>query len=302
VVRILRAWVCLVGPGAGSVTARSSSLKNILVPVEDHDKMQVVLATACQAGRLFSGRIEGIALGPDTGDLIAADFAIAGSIFDEKTRRVLVEQARRIFDTAMTAENVAPSQNDVDRCSYAWSGSEMSTDSGIGAYARLFDLIVVGRPGAGRGDPRRATLESVLFDSGRPILIAPPKPTQTLGKTIVISWNRSTETARSVAFAMPFLKRAERITVLGVSGAVVPGPSAALLARALQRHGLPVDTVEIDSGSKNAGKVILEQAAALGGDLLIKGGYTQSRLRQMIFGGPTNEILANAELPVFMAH
>ncbi|MBT3932045.1 MAG: universal stress protein, partial [Rhodospirillaceae bacterium] len=38
------------------------------------------------------------------------------------------------------------------------------------------------------------------------------------------------------------------------------------------------------------------------GDLLIKGGYTQSRLRQMIFGGATSQILANAEIPVLMAH
>jgi len=40
----------------------------------------------------------------------------------------------------------------------------------------------------------------------------------------------------------------------------------------------------------------------VGGDLLIKGGYTQSRLRQMIFGGATSQILAHAEIPVLMAH
>ena len=36
--------------------------------------------------------------------------------------------------------------------------------------------------------------------------------------------------------------------------------------------------------------------------LLVKGAFTQSRLRQMIFGGTTSHILANAELPVLMAH
>jgi nucleotide-binding universal stress UspA family protein len=34
----------------------------------------------------------------------------------------------------------------------------------------------------------------------------------------------------------------------------------------------------------------------------LKGAYTQSRLRQMIFGGPTQHILEHAELPVLMAH
>ena len=48
--------------------------------------------------------------------------------------------------------------------------------------------------------------------------------------------------------------------------------------------------------------VPLAEATAVGADLLIKGAYTQSRLRQMIFGGATSHILANAMLPVFMAH
>jgi len=48
--------------------------------------------------------------------------------------------------------------------------------------------------------------------------------------------------------------------------------------------------------------VILTRARELGCDLLIKGAYTQSRIRQMIFGGTTRHILANAQLPVLMAH
>jgi nucleotide-binding universal stress UspA family protein len=48
--------------------------------------------------------------------------------------------------------------------------------------------------------------------------------------------------------------------------------------------------------------VILAEAANLGAGLLVKGAYTHSRLRQMIFGGATSHILAAAELPVLMAH
>ncbi|MDE2363009.1 MAG: universal stress protein [Hyphomicrobiales bacterium] len=277
-------------------------MKNILVPIEEHDSIGAVLETAWRFAQLFGGRIEGIALGPDTGDLIAADFAIAGSIFDEKTRRELVEHARRVFEDFMRAHNVPATAAGVSGPSYGWAGGDMSTDSGIGAYGRIADIVVIGRPGAGRGDPRRATLESVLFESGRPILIAPRKAPQRVGETVLIHWNRSTETARTVGFAMPILKRARRIVVLTVTGALSPGPSAEALAKSLQRHDLAVDVMNIDSGSRPAGKVVLEQCAANGVDLLVKGGYTQSRLRQMIFGGATSEILASAELPVFMAH
>jgi nucleotide-binding universal stress UspA family protein len=53
---------------------------------------------------------------------------------------------------------------------------------------------------------------------------------------------------------------------------------------------------------KSTGETILRVAKAEGCDLLVKGAFTQSRLRQMIFGGATSHILANAELPVLMAH
>jgi nucleotide-binding universal stress UspA family protein len=277
-------------------------LKNILVPVEDHGSLEQVFAMARLAGAQAGARIEGAALGPDTGDLIAADFAIAGSIFDDKTRREIVENARRAFETHMRAHNVPAADETTSGLSYAWAGGEMLNSAAIGAYGRLFDLIVVGRPGSGRSDPRLSTLEAVLFEAGRPLLIAPRKIGAALDGVIVISWNRSTETARTVAFAMPLLQRARRVVVLTVEGATTPGPGGELLARNLQRHGVAVDYKQVDQISKPAGRVILEEAGKLGADLLVKGGYTQSRLRQMIFGGATSEILAHAEMPVFMAH
>ena len=50
------------------------------------------------------------------------------------------------------------------------------------------------------------------------------------------------------------------------------------------------------------GEMFLAKAEELGCDLMIKGAYTQSRLRQMIFGGATSHILAKTNIPVFMSH
>ena len=54
-------------------------------------------------------------------------------------------------------------------------------------------------------------------------------------------------------------------------------------------------TIPADVAAANSGN-------AAGADLIVKGAYTQSRLRQMIFGGATSYILAESELPVIMAH
>jgi nucleotide-binding universal stress UspA family protein len=143
----------------------------------------------------------------------------------------------------------------------------------------------------------------VLFESGRPILIAPPAPPSKLGETIAIAWNGSTETARATAFAMPFLRQASRVIVITVEGSPLhEGPVGEQLARTLRMNGVPAEASTVKGERRSLGETLLKVSASLGVDLLVKGAYTQSRLRQMIFGGTTSHILAEATVPVFMAH
>ncbi len=95
---------------------------------------------------------------------------------------------------------------------------------------------------------------------------------------------------------------AQTVTVLSVEGWMRPGPGVEGVALHLRRNGIRATAVTVGPGSRSPGEVILDQAKALGCDLLVKGAYTQSRMRQMIFGGATRHILANATLPVLMAH
>jgi len=147
------------------------------------------------------------------------------------------------------------------------------------------------------------TLEAALFESGRPVLLAPPSPRPQMGTNVLIAWNCSTEQARATAFAMPLLERASRVVVLTVEGgAAVPGPTGQQLCRYLQLSGVPARSLTVSLDGRLTGEAVLVHANALGYDLLIKGAYTQSRLRQLVFGGTTRYILNNATLPVFMAH
>jgi nucleotide-binding universal stress UspA family protein len=74
------------------------------------------------------------------------------------------------------------------------------------------------------------------------------------------------------------------------------------MALNLRRHGVDADWKEEPARGRRTGAAILEEATRMGADVLIKGAYTQSRLRQMIFGGATSHILAESELPVLMAN
>ena len=203
----------------------------------------------------------------------------------------------------MATQSVPPRPEEPHGLCYGWHGDELVDDDVLGCRGRAFDLIVVSRAGSGRDEPRMATVESALFDSGRPVLIVPPSAAgATLGDTIVVSWNGSTETARAVSFAMPLLVRARRVVVLTVKGATVEGPSGEQIAATLRLHGVSATALTKEDERRSPGATILAQARELGADLLVKGAYTQSRLRQMIFGGATRYLLDHVTLPMLMAH
>jgi nucleotide-binding universal stress UspA family protein len=101
---------------------------------------------------------------------------------------------------------------------------------------------------------------------------------------------------------MPLLAQAKKVHILTIEAHNVEGPPAELLAEMLATQGIPVDVVHRLGKKRAAGHAYLEDAASLGGDLMIKGAYTQSRLRQIFFGGATAHILTKARMPVLMAN
>ena len=280
-----------------------TSMKSILVPVEDHDGMEPVLKLAVLVARRFSATIEGVPLGPDIAEMVAADFSMSGVIFDDRTRRAFLRDAGTTFEGFMDRAGV-PRRGDAEPLSpsFGWSGEALVSPSSIGEIGRAYDLVVVGRPGSASHQPRRSTLEAALFDSGRPLLIVPPKMPATCGDTVAIAWNGSSETARTLAFALPLLVRARDVAILAVPGLRLPGPAEADIARNLRRHGVPARVIPVAEEGRTPARAFLEAASVLGADLIVKGGYTQSRIRQMFFGSVTADILAQADLPVFMAH
>jgi nucleotide-binding universal stress UspA family protein len=278
-------------------------MKSILIPTEEHDAMPAVLEAARLVAKSFDSYMEGFAVRPAAGTYVAVEpvssLAISGA-FEHDAE--LATQARAQFVDFMRKSGVPEAKPDTAAYSYAWPRVEAEDDMFIGSHGRVFDLIALGRPGRAAQNPRMTPLEAALFDSGRPVLIVPAKAPTTLARNVLVAWNHSTEQARTNAFALPLLRLAEQVTVLTVEGGTTPGPSGEEAALHLRRNGVKATALTVKPGGRSTGEAILEHAAKQGCDLLVKGAYTQSRLRQMVFGGATRHILANAMLPVLMAH
>jgi nucleotide-binding universal stress UspA family protein len=278
-------------------------MKTILLPTEDHESMPAVLETARLIARRFDSYMEGFAVRPIASGFVAVDPVsnLTLPTTDEGDAEI-VKQARDAFEGFMRAHDVPQAQPGPAKYSCGWVRQAAEDDSFVGSYGRLFDLTVLGRPGRGPQHPRMLPLEAALFESGHPVLLVPRTAPKSLGQNVLIAWNGSTEQARTNKFALPFLREAEKVTVLTVQGGTVPGPSGEQAVDYLRRHAVPATAVTVAPGTRSTGEAVLDHARKLGCDLLVKGAYTQSRLRQMIFGGTTRHILAHAELPVLMAH
>jgi len=271
---------------------------------ENHDAMQSALETALLLGRRCDSYIEGFALRWAINEFMVGD--VVGGMPLETYRQDIAEEARKarqIFETFMQKHDVPRSTETTESLSFGWLDDVSEGESFIGSYGRVFDVIVMNRRDAKSSPLHDRAIESGLFESGRPILLSPPSPPRQIATNVLIAWNCSTEQARAIALAMPLLQKASRITVLTVTGGTgVPGPSAEQLIRHLQRNGITAKPMRVELDGRNTGEAILATAQSLGCDLLIKGAYTQSRLRQWIFGGATQHVLGNAALPVLLAN
>lgn len=278
-------------------------MKTILVPVELHDQVAATLQAAALLGTAFGSYLEGFPLHPALSPFLAADAMGATILYDAEFEEdeATLQKARQAFENKMHAHGIAEGGGTAGQAAYNWR-DEAQGDNFVGSHSRLFDITVVGRPGTKDGQPRGTTLEAALFESGRPVLIAPPEELQKIGERILIAWNGSTETARTIGWAMPLLRRAQHVVVLTVKGSGVSGPSGKEVATYLDRHAIRAEVRSVEPGGRAAGKTTLDEVTNLGCDLLVRGAYTQSRLRQLIFGGTTRQIIAEAKVPVFMAH
>jgi nucleotide-binding universal stress UspA family protein len=176
-----------------------------------------------------------------------------------------------------------------------------SQSAWVAQYGRFADLVLMGR--GGPDDGAAETLEAALMDTGKPLLIAPATAPASLGKRIVIAWKDTPEAARAVSCALPFIGQADQVTIVTVlDDADAKDESGSRLLRALRWHNKAVEVRTLLRGSASAADVLHREAEALGADLMVMGGYSHSRLREVVFGGFTRRTLGSAGIPVLMAH
>ena len=172
-------------------------------------------------------------------------------------------------------------------------------------YARLSDVTMV--PVGNEASFQQFIAETVIFGSGRPMIVFPAAPKRVSSGAIDrigVAWDFSRPAARAVADAMPLLQRAKTVRVVTVMGEkpIETRRSGAELARHLALHGIEVTSDIEHAAGRSVGRVLTDYATARELDLLVMGAYGHSRMREFILGGATNSMLTNPPVPVLLSH
>lgn len=168
--------------------------------------------------------------------------------------------------------------------------------------ARVHDLTVLdAEPVALAVD--RGLIEHLLLESGRPLLVIPPGRESFTAKRVLVAWDGSAKAARAVHDALPFLRAADEVEVISVTGEkrIPDGVPGADIAPHLSRHGVRVTVVNMPVERSDVAQTLRNRATLFGADMIVMGAFVHSRLRQMVFGGVTQSLLKSCPVPLFMS-
>jgi nucleotide-binding universal stress UspA family protein len=283
-------------------------IRTILVPATGADTDTAAFTAALAAARRCGAHLDVLHVHLDPREIAAAFATDVGgglvsaglieSLETEADQRE--EKAKKSFQAFCDREKLTTGagSSQSGTVSVQWHREIGNESAWIAEYGRTSDLLVVGRPEEGAA---RETLEAALLDTGRPLLIPGTAPFNP--EAVAIAWKSTREAARAVTAAAPFLAKAKRIVI--ISAAEHDGmdrDSATRLFATVQRHNPATEAHHVPAAPHSAAETLLAKATELGAGLLVMGGYSHSRVRELILGGVTAHVLRSAKLPVLMVH
>jgi len=285
------------------------SVRKFLLPVSSSDSAEVALHTGLILAKMWNAHLLVLHIRVDSRDVAPlAGEGLSGAMIEEMMTATERESGSRalglrdLFTLATEEHQVMVGDAVVGRNEPSASFASVTgrEDEIIAHQARLADLTIVPHPQAGEDVASADALHAVLFDSGRPVLMAPLARPVSIGKRVAIAWNGMSNAASALASVMPFVRQAEAVRVLACTEYQRRGPLAPEVVEYIAHHGVTADMVMFKPIDRVVGAGLLAAADEFGADLMSMGAYSTSRLRELILGGTTTYVLENATLPVLM--
>ena len=277
-------------------------IKDIFLPLLGSKSDEAALDSAIALAGAHNAKISALI----TVDIPVPFFSEVGFVADEVNAKAY-NQAREAADAlaARTRERLA--QTNLESEVRVVDASPTNRAKSIAAQARYSDLTIMGRRDGATSSTATGTFETLLMQSGRPVIVVPPGvPLSARPKHVVLAWQPSREATRALHDALTLLEPDTQLDVLVIDPekhqeleGTRPG---AQIAEKLTQLGLPVQVVAQSRQGRSEGESLLHYFDETDADLMVMGGYGHSRLRELILGGTTRTVLDGLTKPVFFEH
>lgn len=177
--------------------------------------------------------------------------------------------------------------------------------STLAEHARFSDLTLI--PVKPHDSRTENIIETLLFQSGRPLLLCPEQHVETLRpefENVMIAWDHSARAARAVGDALPIIQAAASVRVVTVADdkTEAVAQSGLSLVHHLREHGVYASFETLKGGGSSIGKVLGSCAQSHDIDAIVMGAYHHSRLNEIVWGGVTKTVIGQPPCWVMMSH
>ena len=277
-------------------------LKNILIHLDHSSGCQNRLKVAFDLANSFGAKLNGLFVVPDYVVPSYVEAQISVDLITDVTEKAITRAKEKLAEYQKLADDAGVSLQ-----AQVIEGQVIPI---LREHSKYADLLVLGQDQP--DDPDNASYglaDALLFEGGCACLVVPHSGKLAVpGKRVLLTWNASRESARALREAMPFLTRAESVVVLssepddGNDDIARGHPHAQELSRFLESHGIDAVSSGISDPDISASDAIIGQAADMNADLIVMGAYGHARLREIILGGVTRDLLKQSLVPLLLAH
>jgi len=277
-------------------------LKNLLIHLDHSTGCQNRLQTAFALARDFEAEITGLFVVPDYIVPSYVEAQISVDLIADVTEKAIARAEETLEGYRKLADKAG-----VKMQARVVEGQVIPI---LREHSKYADLLLLGQDQP--DDPDNASYglaDALLFEGGCACLVVPHSGKLAApGKRILLTWNASRESAHAMRAAMPLLARAETVVVLSsepdyLDAETARGhPHAEELMHFLKSHGIESTSGGIDDPGLAAGEAILAQAAEMNADMIVMGAYGHARLREIILGGVTRDLLKQSPVPLLLDH
>ncbi|HYW03434.1 MAG TPA: universal stress protein [Gammaproteobacteria bacterium] len=282
------------------------SYKSLLACIDQDTQHAHVMETALDLAGRFSAWLTGLHVYVPTAFAESAGMALpvwGGGDAMEREQKQAREQAAKLEAELQTAA----ARRGVSQLEWQFHWGELAPS--VARHARYSDLVVMGQHDPGRPESRVGfdSPAEVAVLSGRPVLVLPyAGHARRPGKRVLVAWDGSNEAVRAVTASLPLLAEADSVQIVVVDGGrgspatgeERPGTG---LAGYLERHGIDAGISTIYGGGLSVAETLLSAVADKDADLLCMGAYGHSRLRELVLGGVTREMMRHMTVPTLIA-